>query len=250
MILKTTDQVMIDDSGAYLFKVTQQAHGIDHLKWIVIFGDRNQTKMLTAACPIDEKPEVSEMLKSVILRPQKLKNGSLATKSAEAAPTQADGARKIDRDSTQPKLKFSIEPSLKLKPVRDAEKISPLFAYSKDGVLPAASPKDPLFIAAKESVHSKIENTRQFATERVFQVADTKIATLLSTTPITIDGMDGYESIANATSASTGVPITAYQVVLFDEECLYVMQGLVGSDLRDEFVPEFKSMARSLKRKP
>jgi len=43
--------------------------------------------------------------------------------------------------------------------------------------------------------------------------------------------------------------LNIYQVILFDESSYFLMQGLVGAELRDEYLPEFKEMARSFKQK-
>ena len=49
--------------------------------------------------------------------------------------------------------------------------------------------------------------------------------------------------------ADSGTPLTVYQVILYDDGGYILIQGLVGAPFSDEYVPEFKAMARSLTRK-
>jgi hypothetical protein len=41
--------------------------------------------------------------------------------------------------------------------------------------------------------------------------------------------------------------MVVYQVMLFLDESYVLMVGFVGKDLADDFLPDFKKMARSLK---
>lgn len=43
--------------------------------------------------------------------------------------------------------------------------------------------------------------------------------------------------------------LIVYQVMLFGEDSYILITGLVGVDLWDEYLPEFKALARSLTRK-
>ena len=50
------------------------------------------------------------------------------------------------------------------------------------------------------------------------------------------------------TTRKPGIALRVYQVMLFESESYILLQGLVGEKLADEFLPEFKAMARSLVR--
>jgi len=93
-----------------------------------------------------------------------------------------------------------------------------------------------------------IADKRKYAERRLRETAHTKIISVKSTGPITIDGLDGYETLAEAQDVKSGTPLVLYQVILFDEDSYILLQGLVGADLREEYLPEFKAMARSLRR--
>lgn len=62
--------------------------------------------------------------------------------------------------------------------------------------------------------------------------------------------LNGYEIIARSEDAETEIPLTLCQIMLFmDDDSYFLMQGLVGEKLSDEYLLGFKAMARSFCRK-
>jgi len=224
MTLVSKENVEIEGNKGVLVSVTQTAHGTEFAKWIVAFGNEKETKMVTATFPKDHEAELSAQLKSVVLSAR-----------LDVTPPPTPGAD----------VGFTIVASEKVKLTRGVGK---MLAYTKDGVIPAPSPEAPLFIAAPSLSQVPIADKRQFSVQRIFQTAHTKITSVTATNAITIDGLDGYEIVADAEDADSGIPIVVYQVVLFDDKSYILVQGLVGTRFREEYLPEFKAMARSLTR--
>ena len=54
--------------------------------------------------------------------------------------------------------------------------------------------------------------------------------------------------MADAEDEESGRPLVLYQVILYEGRTYLLVQGLVGAGLGDEYLPEFKAMAQSLKR--
>ncbi len=225
MTLGSKENVEIDGNTGVLLSVTQTAYGIEFAKWIVAFGNEKETRMVTATFPKAHEATLSAQLKSVVL----------STK-LDSTPPPTPGAD----------VGFTIAASDKLKLTRGVGK---MIVYTKDGVIPAKSPEDPLFVAAPSISEVPIQDKRQFSVQRLFQTAHTKISSVTATNAITIDGLDGYELAADAEDADSGTPLVVYQVILFDEGSYFLMQGLVGAKVSAEYLPEFKAMARSLTRK-
>lgn len=225
MTLVSKKHVEIDGNTGVLIGVTQTAYGTEFAKWIVAFGNEKETKMVTATFPKAHTDKLSAQLKSVVLS---------ARLDIAAPPTP--GAD----------VGFTIAASDKLKLTRG---IGKMLMYTKDGVIPAKSPEDPLFIAAPSLSKVPIQDKRQFSVQRLFQTAHTKISSVTETNAITIDGLDGYELVADAEDADSGTPLVVYQVVLFDDGSYLLIQGLVSAKGSTEYLPEFKAMARSLTRK-
>lgn len=226
--LRSRQDVRIDDLPGILVHFEQPAGGQLFLKWSLAFGDDQKTTMVTATSPKAQERELSARLKAAVL----------STRLDQTTPG-VPGAG----------LSFAFTASSKL---RVAPSISRTIAYTKDGVSPARSPEDPLFIAAPALGEVVAKNRRQFAEQGLRQTSQTKRVAVKSTDAIAIAGLEGYESLAEAKDAKSGTPLTVYQVILFDDgpSRHILMHGRVGTGLRDEYLPEFKAMARSLKRKP
>lgn len=223
--LHSKQEVKVDGLPGELIHFEQPAGGQVFLKWSLVFGDEKQTTMVTATFPIALKQDLSARLKAAVL----------STRLDQTA---------IPKPETDLDFTLVVSPKLKFTPG-----ISKMLVYTKDGVIPAKSPKDPVFIAAPAIGKVVVGNKRQFAEQRLRQIALTKKLTIKSTEAITIAGLDGYESFASAEDAKSGTPLIVYQVILFSEGSYFLIQGLVGTYLGDEYLLEFKAMARSLKKK-
>lgn len=228
MTLLAKEAVEIDGDAGVLLSVLQNAYGTMFSKWILAFGNANETRMVTATFPVSEEANLSSELKSVLLSTQ-----------IDDTVTPTPGAN----------VGFSIATSEKLK-LTNVSSIGKLLAYTKDGIIPAKSPTDPLFIAAPSLSKIPIDNMRQFAVERLFQIANTKISSVTSNNEITIDGLEGYELVAIGEHSDSATPLRVYQVILYDDGSYILMQGLVRANDADQYLPEFKRLARSLARHP
>lgn len=223
MNLRSKEVVEIAGHSGLILDITQTANGTEYGKWVAAFGREAKTIMVTASYPLSEEANLSESLKAVVLS---------AKMDKTTATTSVDEAG------------FSIDEAADLKPAKGLGK---LLMYTKDGVVPTKSPEDPVFIAAKSMSKVRFPDKRDAAIKRLYQTANTKVISILSTTEISTDGLNGYEIIADAESTDSGTAIKIYQVILFDENSYILMQGLVGVTAADIYLPEFKSMARSLK---
>jgi hypothetical protein len=227
MVLRSRQEVDVDGCAGVLINVTQVAFEAEFQKWFLVFGDTKQTKMVMAAFRADAPAELGEQLKAVVLS------------------TCPDHAPKPTPES---EAAFTLARSDKLR-LTSGMVMSKMLAYTKDGTMPVSSPADPIFMAAPALGDIQIDNRRQSAVQRLFQTAHTKITQLDSVDEIAIDGLDGYEITATAVDADSGTPIVVYHVMLFGDRTYFLMQGLVGVQLSDEYLPEFKRMARSFRRR-
>ncbi|MBT6156984.1 MAG: hypothetical protein HOL01_10750 [Planctomycetaceae bacterium] len=226
MTLVSKRDIEINGNTGVLMGATQTANRTEFAKWIVAFGNEKETKMITATFPTAHKDKLSAHLKSVVL-------GARIDQSARPAPGADVG--------------FTIAASDKLKLTQGVGKS---IFYTKDGVTPIKSPEDPMFVAAPSLSKVPILDPQRFAVRRIYQITpNTKISSIIANNAITIDGLDGYEIEAEAEDAKTGTPLVVYQVMLFDEGAYLLMVGIVGAKVSAEYLPEFKSMARSLTRK-
>lgn len=225
MTLRSKESVEIDGNTGILLNVTQSAGGIEFVKWILAFGSEKETRIVTATFRKADEAELSDKLKAVVVGTRE-----------ETSPPPSLGAD----------VAFEISASKKLK---QTQSIGKALMYTKDGTILAKSREDPFFIAAPSLSKVPIEDGRQFAVQRLLKTADTKIASVKSNKEVVVDGLKGYEIVADAEDADSGTPLQVYQVILYDDGAYILMQGLVGERSAGEYLPEFKSMAHSLTRK-
>ncbi|MEK6246587.1 MAG: hypothetical protein N2C12_00310, partial [Planctomycetales bacterium] len=121
MTLLAKEAVKIDGDAGVLLSVSQNAYGTEFSKWILAFGNENETRIVTATFPESEEANLSSHLKSVVL--------STRIDDTVAPTPGAD-------------VGFVIAASQKLK-LTDVSSIGKMLMYTKDGVIPAKSPTDP-----------------------------------------------------------------------------------------------------------
>jgi hypothetical protein len=224
MKIKTTQNVSIDGNKGILINLNKTAYGTRFSKWIFTFGDETETKIIIATFPQAHAAKLSPILKSVLL----------TAKNDTSMPPALGFDAGFQIRANQLKLTRSIEKTL---------------MYTKDGIIPAKLPEDPLFIVAPSFSEVAIADKKEFATQRLSQTRNIQINSITTTAPITIDGFDAYEIVADAKDLTSDTPITVYQVMLFDEKSYVLIQGFVGTKVVNEYLPEFQAMARSFTKK-
>ena len=223
-LLGKTEQ-KVGNLPGMLVQFDQSAGGIDFRKWALLYGTDAKTTFITATFPVSEEAQFSEQLKACLL-------------SATAADDPAAA-----EDATLP---FTLAMPTKLKRVAG---VSRTLVFNKQGKLPNPSPADPLFIAAPSLGTGNYPGTKETAERRLHQMAQIKNVKITSTKPVTIGGIDGFESLAAAEDKESGDPLAIYQVMVFHEGGYFLLVGLIGSQHGEEYLPEFKTLAHSLKLK-
>jgi len=219
------EQRNVNGQTGFFVHFAQSQAGNDYLKWSLIYGSEEQTTLITATCPKELQSKYAASLKSSILN----------VRSAMAAAPSGDES-----------LSFEITPT---EPFKFGNKVANTAMYPVDGAKLLTSPSEPIFVVAPALSSTLILDRRAYADARLKSNPHARSVTPESTGPITIDALEGFESLAKAEDAKTGTPIAVYQVILFTDDSYIVMQGLVGAEQSDKFVPAFQTMARSFKRK-
>jgi len=232
MTLRKSHVLTHEGKSARLLNLTQTAFGTEFEKWILVFGDEHQTRILTATFPVAERDQFSDLLKATVLS-ARFENAA----SSDSAPHKVE-------DKESPLLFVTAAGRLKR-----VNNFSPGKAqmFTADGRMPVPSPKDPMFIIAPSLGIPPITHQRQYAEQRLRQTAETKNIRIQFTEQFTVDGLSGYESIAHGEDDDSGIAILIYQVMLFDKDGYILMQGLADRSSSAD-LEAFKEMARSLKR--
>jgi len=65
---------------------------------------------------------------------------------------------------------------------------------------------------------------------------------------LTVDGLPGYEIVAQANDARTGREVRMYQLVLVEQRTYYLAQGFVPADRARVMLDQFRQVTGSFQR--
>ena len=133
--------------------------------------------------------------------------------------------------------------------IRLAKRIANSLLYTKSGVFPSKAVDDPLFIIGQALSKLDIENKEQFAKSRLSQMATITDVEIEQLSQVTVDNLSGYEIFAKGNDKESGRSMFVYQMVLYEDQSYYIMQGLVSSKHGQTYLPVFQEIARSFRRK-
>lgn len=226
MSLIEKNNVSVCGKNSLLLNIAQTAHNKLYEKWIVIFGNENETYLVTATFPQELRDKLSNSLRSSILTTQ-------CTADTEKDPFEG--------------LNFSISSSPKMK---FAKRMGYNIMMTKDGSFPVKNKTDPTLIAAPSlSQDLVIEDKKSFAIRRVQQIATLKNIEIDEIKSITIDNLFGYEITAKGTDKYHGGTNYAYQVILFGETDYFIILGIVTDGEKVDYLPTFQQIAMTFKQK-
>jgi tetratricopeptide (TPR) repeat protein len=224
MTLLVKDPVVFGEHEGSILLVSQSIQGIEFLEWIGIFSDGKTTYLVNASFPRETASHLSDILKRTVV-------------GARLTTTPSDP---LDA------LPFSISP-------HDDMKIATVFGnsivLSKGGVFPAKCMETPVMVIGASLCDAlNIPDRRAFAEARL-QKSEMLTAILpKATTPIAIDGLDGFETVADATDAESGAKALLYQVILFESGGYYLIQGIASEQEDNTQLLIFKQIANTFRR--
>ncbi|MFC1825638.1 DUF4124 domain-containing protein [Thermodesulfobacteriota bacterium] len=226
MSLIEKKNVTVCGKNGLLLNITQTAHKKLYQKWIIVFGNKNETFLVTATFPQELRDQLSNALRSSILSTRC---------SSDTGKSFFEG------------LTFSISASPKMK---FAKRMGNNITMTKDGSFPAKNETDPFLIAgASISEGLVVDNKKSFAIKRVQHIASLKNIEIEDIKSITIDNLFGYEITARGTDKNHGGTNYAYQVILFGKTDYYMIFGIVTADEKADYFPTFRQIAKTFKQK-
>jgi hypothetical protein len=204
----------------------QTAEGVEFAKSTLVFGDAAATWIVTATAPAaverDFAARFDAAFKSV---------GTTAPPSKDAASART----------------FDLTPHAALK---EAEGIGGGRVFTKDGAFPIKNPSDPLFVAGASFGQAPEGPSRDFAERRLAAQPHLKAPRIRNTEPVTVDGLAGFETVADATDATSGGAAVVLQLMLFEPGGYFLLTGTVGGAQEGVYLPAFRALARSFVRRP
>lgn len=216
--------VTVGQHKGELLNIEQRTLGTDYLKWLLIFGDDKEAVIIAATCPKEFEKLLSEKLKASVLT---------AKWHKERAVSLLEG------------LNFTIREKGGMKV---AKRIANSLNYTKSGVFPSKVLDDPFFIVGQTLSAVMINDQKEFAKVRVSQTATITAIEIHESSDIVIDSVAGIEILANGKDLESGQAMVLYQVLLFEDQSYYIMQGIVSQKYGADYLPVFKEMAKSFRR--
>jgi hypothetical protein len=132
--------------------------------------------------------------------------------------------------------------------LRIATRLGNSVAINETGSLPNTEPGAPLLVIGRSVAEVDLSDLEAFARRRITQMPGISNLSNVSGGPLTIDGGAAYQLTADAVQTDNSVPLKLFQVVLAEGSHYILVQGFVAADRAADFIPEFESIARSLRR--
>jgi hypothetical protein len=222
MALLRSEKVQASIGQAALLHVSQSAQGIEFRKWMLVGGSATESVLLTATVPSTLKAELEGTLRQTLL-------------TARWEPE-----RRVD---PRVGVGFSVAETDDLKIANSV--MGSALVLTRGGVQTTASPADPFIVVARSTAEVAISDLSAFSKRRLAETNRISSPAVEREAEVVVAGMPGHELIASAI-AEGAVPVVVYQVLAFDGRHYFLIQGRVGEDMRDEYLDQFRAVARSL----
>jgi len=222
MKLISKEEQVVGEAQGLLIHASQNARGVDFLKWILVFGNKSETTMVTATFPEQFKDELSEILKKSVLT------------------TEWDKSMKLDFFEG---ITFRVKEfgSLKI-----ANKMGNNLFLSANGKFPQEDESEPLVIVGSSiSEDWKIPNMKSYCNLRLKHIKGLAAPKVIEEKRVKIGGLEGYLIYAKGKGAKGDLYVE--QCLLFTDDGYYIFLALVGSEKKDKYVEDFRNILNSFK---
>jgi len=221
--VKQIETMTFNGMPALFMTGEQKSAGVQFTKYVLTFGTDIETYMINGAVPKNNTQLATEVKKSI--------QSAVYDNMVKINPFES-----IDYtiDLAKGNLKF-------------AKRVSTSLVFTADGEFPTKSPEKTSFIAAKSVSKIVINDRNTFCINRLKQTPMT-IEKIGTPTPISVDGLQGFEIIADAKAKASERSEKVYQVILFGDNFYYIFFSST-SDKTDKTLTALKQVVQTFKRK-
>jgi len=224
VILRKKEEIKVNGLQGIILTTEQFAYGTNFKKYILVFGDSEFTTIINGTFPNEIKDLDIDILESMY---------SIAYEADLTIDPLSAVPFSINTENT--KLKF-------------AKNMSGSLLYTVDGKVPTGSEDKTSFIAGLSLANIQTIDKKLTAINRIKKLPFTEIKIVEEQIlPIEIDGISGYEIVADGYNES-GVKEMIFQVMLFTDNGYYIMIGTTQNDFQNN-LDLFKKVSKTLKRK-
>jgi len=222
--LLRSEEVNVDGRDALLVDVRQTAGGTDLRGWILALGEADGSVMIAAST-----------------------SGALADRLGATLRHTLLSARWNPVEIFEPfaGLGFTLTEAGSLK---ISDRLPSMISFTRGGDRGALEPDDPLLLAGSFTAPIDATDLDDFARQRLDEIAELEAQDVVSKQELTLAGLRAHELVVTARDRRSGAPIAIYQLVLVDGNRFFLVQGLVGEEHAEEFMPQFREIAHSFHR--
>lgn len=224
VVVKNMKKLLINGLPALLITGEQSAYGSTYTKYILAFGNEEETIIINGISPNDLK-EIGKSVKTAIL--------SVFYEANKVVNPLENVDFTIDVSKSKLKFGKSLANSL---------------MFSVNGEVPTQSADKTFLIVGKSFSKIDIEDKKLFSLNNLKQIPSCEIEEAETINEISIDGISGYEILAMAKNKDTGLPEKVYQVILFSDDLYYIFIGLCNENF-EENIAEIRQVISTFKRK-
>jgi len=217
------EKFTLNNLPAILVTGEQNAHGNVYTKYVLAFGTNKETIIINGASPNNLK-EIGKEIKTALLT------------------TYYEPGKKINPLET-----VDFEINLKGSKLIFANNMANALTFNVDGKIPTQSPDKTSLLIGKAFSNVAVSDKKLFSLNRIKQLP-IQILKVNSIEEIDIDGISGYEIVADGKDKKTGEAEKVYQVILFSDSLYYIIIGTTNFDY-EKNVAEIRKVTKSFKRK-
>lgn len=218
MTLTNDSQVAYDQSQARLLELSQTANGILYLKQILIFGNEQQTILVTGTYPETTKEQAATIRNAIL--------------SVEHNQDQ--------NDNPFDPVTFTID--VPASDFKLAKYLMGSLIYTRDGQLPSDK---AMFVAGNSISKVNIPDRKEYSLERLKSLPEGESIVVQEISPVELNGLTGFAILADNTNDNSRI----YQVMLYNNTNDYYILLGVDKEHKDENLSTFKRIFETFKRK-
>jgi hypothetical protein len=223
--LLRSEQMQLSGADAVLLHITQEEEGIAFRKWFLLFGDDSTTVMIAASAPQAMESQLGEILERCLRTAQWFPDRVVD-------PYQGMGFKL--RESAVMEIRGRIPGGVLL---------------TRQGAPDELSPNDPILVIypSRSAVAAPLAT---FAKQELTETTQFIEFANFSERALTINGLSGYEIIADAKEAEMKIPVRIILVAVRSGNRDMVLEGVVAIESWDTYLAEFQGLAESFEITP
>ena len=225
--MRLLDSVETTAAGrsALLIHAAQSKAGVEIEKWMLAVGERNRTVLVIATFPKEGAELLREPLRAAVLSVQW---------SPQIEPVRTEG------------LPFAVAQTADLKV---SQRVGNTLMLARPGAPVKVDPAAPLLVVGMSRSDIAITDVENFARDRVRRTSEIAEVSAIEGETLRVDGLQAYELRAVARDQQSGAPLRVYQLIVADGTRYFLAQGRVGAERAELFLPQFRDVGRSLRRR-